>query len=94
MTLDQAKLRQTRRVKTVQASAHLADVARQLEEIGFTPNEQVMVLTRSFPGGDPLVVRVGLSTFALRKSEAALIQLQALDSHIDSPSDSRADLHV
>ena len=59
MTLDKAKLRQTRRVKAVQTSAHLADMSRQLEEIGFTPNEQVTVLTRGFPGGDPLVVRVG-----------------------------------
>jgi ferrous iron transport protein A len=84
MTLDKAQLRQTRRVKAVQTSAHLADMSRQLEEIGFTPNEQVMVLTRGFPGGDPLVVRVGLSTFALRKSEAALIQLHALDGQIDA----------
>ncbi len=84
MTLDQAVLRQTRRVKQVKTAAHLADMSRQLEEIGFTPNEQVTVLTRGFPGGDPLVVRVGLSTFALRKSEAALIQLHAPDSHVDT----------
>lgn len=87
MTLDQAQLRQTRRVKMVQTSAHLADMSRQLEEIGFTPNEQVMVMSRGFPGGDPLVVRVGLSTFALRKSEAALIQLHAPDGHSDVHQD-------
>ena len=90
MTLDKAKLRVTRRVKAVQTSAHLAEMSRQLEEIGFTPNEQVTVLTRGFPGGDPLVVRVGLSTFALRKSEAALIQLHAPDG----PSDSSVGPHV
>ena len=84
MTLDKVTLRQTRRVRAVQTSAHSADIARQLEEIGFTPNEQVTVLTHGFPGGDPLVVRVGLSTFALRKSEAALIQLHAADGQIDS----------
>jgi ferrous iron transport protein A len=84
MTLDKAQIRHPRRVKTVQSTAHLADVSRQLEEIGFTPNEQVMVMSRGFPGGDPLVVRVGLSTFALRKSEAALIQLHAPDGQIDA----------
>lgn len=81
MTLDQAVLRQTRRVKQVQTSGQFADMSRQLEEIGFTPNEQVTVLTRGFPGGDPLVVRVGLSTFALRRTEAQMIQLHAPDSH-------------
>ena len=84
MTLDKANIRQTRRVKAVQTSALLADMSRQLEEIGFTPNEQVMVMSRGFPGGDPLVVRVGLSTFALRKSEAALIELHAPDGESDS----------
>ena len=94
MTLDKAKLRQTRRVKAVQTSAHLADMSRQLEEIGFTPNEQVTVLTRGFPGGDPLVVRVGLSTFALRKSEAALIQLHALDGQSDHSVGQHVDQYV
>ena len=46
-----------------------------LEEIGFLPGEQVMVMTRALPGGDPLVVRVGSSTFALRRVEAACVQV-------------------
>jgi len=50
--------------------------ARQLEEIGFYPGEQVMVMTRGIPGGDPLVVRIGQSTFALRGAEAACIQVE------------------
>ncbi len=78
MTLDQAQLRQTRRVARVDAPAAYAEMSRQLEEIGFTPNEQVTVLTRGFPGGDPLVVRVGLSTFALRKAEAQMIKLHPI----------------
>jgi len=49
--------------------------ARQLEEIGFFPGEQVTVMTRGFPGGDPLVVRIGQSTFALRGAEAACVQV-------------------
>jgi ferrous iron transport protein A len=49
--------------------------ARELADIGFVPGEAVMVMTRGWPGGDPLVVRVGLSTFALRRSEAACVEV-------------------
>jgi ferrous iron transport protein A len=34
-----------------------------------------MVMNRALPGGDPLVVRVGNSTFALRRVEAACIHV-------------------
>ena len=37
-----------------------------------------MLMARSMPGGDPLVVRVGLSTFALRRAEAACVMVEAL----------------
>lgn len=50
-----------------------------LEEIGFIPGEQVMVLARSLPGGDPVVVRVGGSTFALRLMEAACVHVKAAE---------------
>jgi len=52
--------------------------ARWLEEIGFIPGERVQIMTRAMPGGDPLVVRVGDSTFALREAEAACIQVTPL----------------
>jgi ferrous iron transport protein A len=51
-----------------------------LEEIGFIPGEHVMIMARSLPGGDPLVVRVGASTFALRRVEAACIQVRAVEA--------------
>ena len=49
--------------------------ARWLEEVGFVPGESVQVVTRAPLGGDPMVVRVGQSTFALRKAEAACIEV-------------------
>ena len=67
----------TWRVKAVVSDPAHLERARQLEEIGFLPGEQVSVMSRAFPGGDPLVVRVGLSTFALRRAEAACIEIQA-----------------
>ena len=49
----------------------------RLLEIGFVPGETVQVLARGAWGGDPLAVRVGQATFALRHQEAAVVQVQA-----------------
>ena len=51
-------------------------MARQLEDIGFLPGEPVCVMSKGLFGGDPLAVRVGLSTFALRRDEARCIALE------------------
>jgi ferrous iron transport protein A len=53
-----------------------ADGPQRLEELGFLPGERVMVKARAFPGGDPLSVRVGHSTFALRRAEAACVRVR------------------
>ena len=50
----------------------------RLLEIGFVPGETVQVLARGAWGGDPLAVRVGQATFALRQQEAAMVQVQVL----------------
>lgn len=57
------------------ADAEQAHTLLRLMEIGFLPGETVRPLARGSLGGDPLAVRVGRSTFALRKHEAALIQV-------------------
>ena len=62
-------------VARVTAPAHAPDWALRLAEIGFIPGERVMVTARGMPGGDPLAVRVGDSTFALRRAEAECIHL-------------------
>jgi ferrous iron transport protein A len=51
------------------------DVSRRLMELGFVPGERIRMLKRGLPGG-PLAVKVGQSTFALRRFEAALISIQ------------------
>jgi ferrous iron transport protein A len=51
---------------------HLAD---RLMEIGFIPGEPLQVLHKGFFGGEPIAVRIGQSTFALRRFEAALISV-------------------
>ncbi|MFL6671987.1 MAG: ferrous iron transport protein A [Massilia sp.] len=52
-----------------------ADVPRRLMELGFVPGERIRMLKRGLPGG-PVAVKVGESTFALRRFEAALISIQ------------------
>ena len=62
------------------AGAHAAesgvDMSRRLMERGFVPGERIRMLKRGLPGGDPLAVKVGESTFALRRFEAALISIK------------------
>lgn len=50
------------------------DVQRRLMELGFVPGERIRVLKRVL--GGPLAVKVGQSTFALRRFEAALVSIQ------------------
>ena len=76
MYLDQIPNGCLLRVKQVHHQQECPDLAKQLEEIGFIPGECVQVMRRSLIGGDPLVVRIGLSTFALRKNEAAIIEVE------------------
>ncbi|MFZ2293498.1 MAG: FeoA family protein [Polaromonas sp.] len=54
------------------------EVLLRLLEIGFLPGEPVRVMARGFPGNDPLAVRVGHTTFALRSHEAALIRVSPM----------------
>ncbi|MGE0385186.1 MAG: ferrous iron transport protein A [Gammaproteobacteria bacterium] len=62
-------------VTDVQAPAGAADWARWLHDIGFVPGERVRLMRRA-PGGDPIVLRVGTSTFALRRAEAACVLVE------------------
>lgn len=77
-TLDALPTGRTARVTHVlspstDAGAEGVDLTLRLKELGFLPGESVRVLHRGFPGGDPLAVRIGNATFALRRHEAALV---------------------
>ena len=77
-TLEFAEDYQPYVIHSVDAPSIAPEWQAWLEEIGFIPGEQVMVMARSLPGGDPLVVRVGGSTFALRVIEAACVHVEAV----------------
>ncbi len=53
-------------------------LSAQLQDLGFVPGETVRLLRRAAIGGDPLLLRVGLSTFALRRAEAACVRVLRL----------------
>ena len=64
-------------IVAIRANERMPDCARQLRELGFLGGEQIVLLRRSLPGGDPMVVRIGTSTFALRRAEAECIEVEA-----------------
>lgn len=75
-TLAQMRKGDSARVLGIRSgNAALADVERRLAELGFQPGEQVRVVARGVLGGDPIAVRIGTSTFALRGFEADCIQV-------------------
>ncbi len=72
--LSEAPMRKAFQVIEVVSPDGQPDWADRLAEIGFLAGEQVQVLSR-VPGGDPIAVRVGTSTFALRRAEAACVRV-------------------
>lgn len=57
-------------------------VARRLRELGFVSGEPVRVSGHGPFGRDPLLVRIGTSSFALRRSEAARVEVEQV--HADA----------
>jgi ferrous iron transport protein A len=78
LTLDHSDDFQPCRIERIHAPEHAPEWHDWLQELGFIPGEKVMLMARA-PGGDPLVVRVGSSTFALRRAEAACIEVTLLE---------------
>lgn len=57
--------------------AHPDDfIARRLRDIGFVPGEPVRVVARAPWGGDPILVQVGTTRFALRRTEAQRVTVE------------------
>jgi ferrous iron transport protein A len=48
-------------------------ISRRLLELGFVPGEPLEIVAAVWPGGDPMAVRLGNTTFALRRREARAI---------------------
>jgi ferrous iron transport protein A len=63
-------------VETVEDLAPNDGIARRLRELGFVAGEQVEVMASGPFGADPLLVQIGFTRFALRRSEAARVRLR------------------
>lgn len=61
-------------VSAADASAS-AELGRRLAELGFLPGEKLRIVARGLMGREPIAVRIGTGTFALRLFEAACIRV-------------------
>ena len=64
-------------VHRVEDTQRIDPIARRLRDLGFVSGEPVRVVAQGPLGGDPLLVQIGFTRFALRKSEAARVWLTA-----------------
>jgi ferrous iron transport protein A len=75
-TLDKLPVRTVATIREIRHGHHDGGaLKRRLMELGFVPGERVQVLRRVFFGHGPLAVRVGTSTFAMRRLESSLIEV-------------------
>ena len=58
--------------------AHAADpIAQRLRDLGFVDGEPVRVVAVGPMGGDPVLIQIGFTRFALRRAEAARVSVRA-----------------
>ena len=62
-------------VQSVEPIAPDDAIAQRLSALGFVRGEQVRLITVGPFGGDPILVQVGFTRFALRRSEAARVHV-------------------
>ncbi len=75
MTLAELQKRTTAIVERVDDTAPNDAIARRLRELGFVAGEEVEIVATGPLGAEPLLVQVGFTRFALRRSEAARVHV-------------------
>ncbi len=76
MQLSELRKGSTATVTSVADVTNPDAVAHRLRELGFVAGEPVRVVALAPWGGNPMVVQVGATRFALRRDEAARVQVQ------------------
>nr|WP_208399715.1 FeoA family protein [Dyella sp. SG562] len=56
-------------------------IAQRLRDLGFVAGEPVRVVARGPLGADPLLIQIGSTRFALRRSEAARVTVRT-EEHV------------
>ncbi|HVY05822.1 MAG TPA: FeoA family protein [Burkholderiales bacterium] len=59
-----------RKVRTEATALEGGEIGLRLLELGFVEGERLRVIAHGFPGHEPIAVRIGNTTFALRRFEA------------------------
>ena len=77
LNLTELKGRVEARVESVRELTPNDAIARRLRELGFVAGERVEVVASGPFGAEPLLVQIGYTRFALRRSEAARVILCA-----------------
>jgi len=67
-------------VESVEDRAPDDAIARRLRELGFVDGERVEVMAAGPIAAEPLLVQIGFTRFALRRSEAARVRVRASDA--------------
>ncbi len=80
MRLSELSRFQTAVVEQVEAIGATDNIAQRLGVIGFVPGETVRITATGPVGSDPLLVQVGFTRFALRRSEASRVIISLVQS--------------
>jgi ferrous iron transport protein A len=75
LTLDQLERGRAASVDHVRDTAEGDAIAQRLRDLGFVAGEPVRVVALGPVGAEPLLVQIGYTRFALRRSEAARVVL-------------------
>ena len=78
MDLSQLAKGSTAQVLGVQSHGADDAIAQRLLDLGFVLGESVRCISLAPFGGDPLLVQIGYTRFALRKAEASRVQIEML----------------
>jgi ferrous iron transport protein A len=76
MNLTQLGKGVTARVLRVDPLGPADAIAQRLLDLGFVTGEPVRCVALAPFGGDPLLVQIGFTRFALRRAEAARVQIE------------------
>jgi len=86
--LSELKVKQSAIVTKVNSDlendGHADLIASRLETLGFVPGTRIRVITKGVFGGDPILIQVGFTRFALRKIEADRIEISQDDEGVSS----------
>lgn len=76
MQLSELPLQTPATVMDVRDTASPDPIAARLRELGFVVGEAVRVVAQGPVGKEPLLVQIGYTRFALRRAEAARVQVK------------------